>query len=483
MPENKQSSEISSFEVEITDLEVPRHTQIGPQARLVRLLLRWQRPEYRRARLWLSGTLLASLALMLIVTLLNPVAGISSLLADYWPFHSSSAALTAQGALPSQIFFPSLNQIACPATTAWSPKSSLVAILGYTQDCGQNDYVPAQVDLYEAKTSHQITYWQPDAAIFTALQQDPDVPLRLRAQAARKPTPSEAYGGSAMPAIQYGRMLWSPDGSRLAISFHVVSRFMPYNGLFLANIYGGQTRVLFQPDLAENGADQTGPLAWDVQKGSAVSLKALPPALTYTWNAQDQLVPLTPLSTQTHPVTSSPLQPGNPAGGSTFSIWQPGRSYAVVSKNAFTAYRWWSNFAAWSPDGRYVITNITVSDLMESSGQALPSSAILTDMGAQNLPRVSPHDTALFSTAANAQAVAWNPAGTVLAVYDRANVVDLYDCRSGRLIYTLTPTHVDPLSGSAILLSWSPDGNSLLLSSSQWGLITLWSSDALHLGA
>ena len=138
------------------------------------------------------------------------------------------------------------------------------------------------------------------------------------------------------------------------------------------------------------------------------------------------------------------------------------------------AYLWQSSFASWSPDGRFLLTNFAVAGLMEPPGQAFPAPSALSTLGVQGVARVSAHDRALIPAAASARAVAWNPTGTVLAVYDLSGFVDLYDCQTGRHLRLLKPQTGQPLSGSTAHLIWSPDGRFLLLSSAQWGLVTLW---------
>lgn len=135
MPNNDQPNEFNSFEVEITDLDSPQHVQSPARARLEHLLLRWQRPERRRARLWLSGALLTCFAFALIAALFSPAAGVTALLQAHWPFQPPQIPLSAQNAALSQTFLPDFTEIRCPVQTAWSPNSESIAVLGYTQSC------------------------------------------------------------------------------------------------------------------------------------------------------------------------------------------------------------------------------------------------------------------------------------------------------------------------------------------------------------
>jgi WD40 repeat protein len=474
MPDNDQPNEFNPSEVEITDLDLPHHVQSRARARLGHLLLRWQRPERRRARLWLSGALLTCFAFALIAALFSPAAGVIALLQAHWPFQPSQIPLSAQNAALSQTFLPDFTEIRCPVQTAWSPNSESIAVLGYTQSCNQSVYVSAQINLYNAATGLQVAHWQPDQAILAALLNSPGVSLNIRALAVRKPGIGARRVGSPPPAIQYLQMLWSPDSTRVAMSFAASTHLMTYEGLFLADVGGSHAQVLFRSEDQQTEQSRSVPLQWDLQRNTVVPLNTLAPALTYTWSARDTLVPLTPLSAQDNLSTYVALPPGNPVGDRTFSIWQPGRPMVLPFTHTTDAYLWSSNFATWSPDGQSVITNMTFTGLIEPPGRTLPTSGELAALNVQNVIHVSDPDPAFIPASANTRTVAWNPTGTLLAAYALNGVVNLYDCNSGRLLHAFKPSQAHPLAGSATLLSWSPDGHSLLLSSAQWGLITLW---------
>ncbi len=276
-------------------------------------------------------------------------------------------------------------------------------------------------------------------------------------------------------------MLWSPDNQRLAISFAAATLAVNYEGLFLANLNGSHSEVLLQPEFShiDPGQFASFTLQWDLQRATAVSLNSLASALSYAWNARDALVPLSLAAEQSSPFAYTPIPPGNPDGGRVFSIWQPGRPGVLQIMHTPGVYLWSTTFAAWSPDGRYLITNFTFTGLIEPPGQAFPANAALDTLGVKDVPRIPEHDPALISAASNARIAAWNPTGTLLAVYDRAGVIDLYTCCTERLLAFFTPQLTRALSGTAALLSWSPDGRFLLLSSAQWGLITLWKTSNL----
>jgi hypothetical protein len=472
MPEIDQQNIDPAFEIEITDLDaLPTGSPAAPAISgfAGRLLACWQRPAYRRARRWLRHGALVGLACALLVVLLNPAVGITALLAARWP--ARQPVSLAAGAAP---FSRAPGGILCPSQATWSPDSLALAVLGYTQPCAQNDYVPARIDLYAVSPVHRVVSWQPDAAILGALLHPPGVSPRLGFWAVRKPISGMPQKYSAVPPIRYLQMLWSPDGKSLAIVFGAVTRVQTYEGVLLAHMDGTHPRVLLYPEPWQVDPTRWAPLQWNLQSGTAVAQKASASALTYAWNVHDMLVARVPVDSATPSSPYATLPPGNPAGDHIFSIWQPGRPLILSLMHTPGAYLWSSSFAAWAPDGRFLITNFQVNGLMEPPGRAFPTPPALQALGVRSVAHVPVHDRALLTAAATARTVAWNPTGTLLAVYDLSGVVALYDCRSGRQVRLLQPAEAHPLSGSASQLLWSPDGRFLLLSSAQWGVMTLW---------
>ena len=478
MPDSDDALQIEDDEIKIVDLEPGKQSATGLLARLESLVLSWQHPGRRRPRLWLGTGLLVGLICLLLAIIFSPATGLTALLAASW---------SQQGAFPAASLVatpqpPSVDGIACPTQTAWSPDSTLIAVLGYTRSCAADAYVPAQVNLYDAANAHEVAHWQPDQAVLTALLHSPYVSPLTHALQSRKPDSTQAEDPSAAPDIVYQQMIWSPDYTRLALSFMVTTRIIAYAGVFLAQINGSHTQVFLQPTSFQSRPFQPGPaFLWNLQSGSATVSTHLTPALTYTWNQRDQLLPGSPLSTVGNPSTATIIAtpPGNPAGGRSFTIWQPGRTLVLSLMHTPSAYMWSTDFAAWSPDGRYLLTNFTFMGLMEQPGHAFPPASALGQMEASNTPHLAPHDPALIPAASLAQTVAWNPAGTVLAVYDLTGAIELYDAQTGALLRTVKPVVAQALSGSAILLSWSPDGRTLALSSARSGLLTLWGRSSL----
>lgn len=475
-----------TFEVEITDLDSSERAGNALPAYLERMLLCWQRPERRRERRWFGGCLTVCLALLLLAALLSPSTGVTALLAGYWPFTHAQPSLAA--ILASQPASRTPNTIVCPVEAAWSPNSSFVAVLGYTQPCSQQEFIPAQINVYRrvnnASLALPFASWQPDGDILRALLHSPDISPRTRALLSRKPFPGQVRQGTA-PAIEYMQMLWSPDSAHLATSFEVVTSITAYTGLFVASSTGKQARILLHAVPPGFDPRQAPPLVWDLQHGNATSLVALKPALAYSWDARDRLIPTVPLTVRTNLSTYASSPTGNPDGGRSFTVWQPGHPtiLSFLHTPAFlhspSVYAWSTSFAAWSPDERYLVTNFAFTGLMEPPGRPFPATQMLAALRANDLPRVPPHDPVLISASFTVLAVAWNPSGTLLAMYNRTDSIDIYNCQTGQLLQTLKPPRIQPLSGSAVLLRWSPDSRSLLISSAQWGLMNLWGPDRL----
>jgi WD40 repeat protein len=174
-------------------------------------------------------------------------------------------------------------------------------------------------------------------------------------------------------------------------------------------------------------------------------------------------------------VAPQPGPIGNPDGGSSFTIWQPGLAIILSQAHSPSIYIWKTSVTAWSPDGNYLVEGVSLKAIIEPSGRHFPNEGILNDLHLNHTPLLPIRDTALLRATLGSLAMAWRPDGRVLATTNFTGSVDLYDCATGQKLATLIP-HMNhtPISGSPALLRWSPDGTRLLLSSAQWGIINTW---------
>jgi WD40 repeat protein len=287
-----------------------------------------------------------------------------------------------------------------------------------------------------------------------------------------------------MQTISYEHVIWSPDGQRLAVTFELAAQHPSVPGVVLVSRDGEHVQVL----LHRHPSSAAWYTEWDLDSSASNSpavpaLLPLPPAVAYQWGGNGALMPVTMLTHTTVPAAPSLDLVGNPDGSRTFSIWQPGlahRIWLLDSSNAYTMFTWSTDFAAWSPDGRYLITGIGISGLLQPPGQLFPSHKALVSSGLEQAPLLPVHDTVLLRVITSTTALAWSPNGRLLAAYSSGNIVTLYNCASGHKIASLlVPTTVPAPLAHAMVMRWSPDGSRLLLSSVPWGLISLWNLEHL----
>lgn len=403
---------------------------------------------------------------------------------------------------------------------AWSPDSKRVALLGCQSarlgpcDAMQH-YAPNTVLIYAAATGKLVTRIAPDPPVLQELHVlDPtDVPA--------------PPANGLVPVLEgvqllYSAVLWSPDGRRLALPFFasVLPRAglgLIWGGIVLVDSDGTHPRALFAPNLAN-----ASPL-WDMVAGSPLPLAdasasvtplEIPPALTYGWDSHDTLVAQLPLM----PGALAPRLPltsiGNPDGGQSFTIWQPGQILPVSGPgtagggSALFGYVYNTTFVPWSPDGsrlaersgRHPAAPLDVSAVLVPLGRAPPQPASSTRSGQlaqfDYLPVRDPALQELLTLGSSASRfgasgwiVAWRPDGRALAAYgianagDVAKVVTLYDCVTGRILATLPPAPGGsaPLDGyNGGMLRWSPDGTRLLAYVQGSDVLSIW--DITQLG-
>jgi len=306
----EQETEEEDFACEITDLDQSDHVGSSTTSSLASRLLAWQRTPPKR-RYWRLSSALGLLLLLVTFFGLNE-ASISppgSLL------HSPSVAALATPSLPQQ------DGIACLADAAWSPDSQFIAVLGYTQDCPQDEYVPGVVNLYNVHSHHLMKQLHPDAAIMRVLYGS----LVSKGRSFGKQPPVSGSEGPP-PVLFYVHVTWSPDSRRLAFTFEIALIQPLLHGVVLMKSDGTNAQVLLQaqstsaPLYAEWDTRHTKAAAFNTSP-AVPSFTPLPPALAYHWGTGGTLVPQTLLTDNQVPVAPLPGPVGNPDGNTSFTIW------------------------------------------------------------------------------------------------------------------------------------------------------------------
>ena len=169
---------------------------------------------------------------------------------------------------------------------------------------------------------------------------------------------------------------------------------------------------------------------------------------------------------------------GNPDGSAFFTIWQPGfTTFTTIAGY----YAWSTSFSTWSPDGRYLIDDITLHGFYKPPSSIIPDIQALSKLKLRHYRLVTVRKVALDELLWGSPLVSWRPDGRVLATYYARGIIVLYNSRTGQMLQTLfLPTNQHLLAGSLALLRWSPDGSHLLLSSPSQGLLNIWGPGQLE---
>lgn len=465
-------------EVELSDL--PEHTPLRAD----------KDRRVRRARLLRRSTVFAALALVVVTLIYTLWRAI--------PSPPQGQATPAASAIAR--FLPPAG-LGCMQGAAWDPTSAYIALVGTPDNfCSNGGYTPNVVNIYRARTASLVRQLRPDAAVFAALSMPQPAPVT--------PTPQQGPPPGS-PQLTYQTLRWSPDGKLLALSFAQSFSYDPtreyqvINGLVLIDPDGSHERVLVD----RSGVSlQPAYTVWDLQTGTIIPIaspsppieaqyftpNSLPLALSYSWNSDGSVASGAPLASgaQSPPLALDLV--GNPIGGRSFGLWQPGQitvlAVPIVAQQGPTyLYLFQSTFAAWSPDGRYVVDNLSMGGLLIPAGQPAPSRAVLRAVQLDQAPQLPVRDAALqqalahdlplpVSLANNPPSdtvpLAWRPDGKVLAILTEGNGYILRSAATGHVLSTvrfiqLPPSDLSPPGafGTQNTPLWSPDGTHLLLPS------------------
>jgi hypothetical protein len=419
----------------------------------------------------------------------------------------------------------SLHGLDCIQDAAWSPNAQQVPLLGYGGQCPSDDpssymYQPGVLQIYSVVTGQLLHTILPDATVH-ALPDSPASPADVN--------PGTTISGTSKTVLVYTHVLWSPDGSKLALTFAIMTwpgqgniPVPAFRGIVLVNADGTHEHAAI---LRETGQQDSyfllTALRWDTTSLSSLTatvrqsygpLISMPLGNGYSWSPDDHLIPAGSLTS-----ASSPTGPvGDPDGGNAFTIWQPAIIELFAEPEAPYVYTWYSSFLAWSPDGRYLIDSVSLRGVVHPVGEPIPTAGELDEVVGPLTPPTMPiRDTAqqqlyvlLTKIAAGGNKlfgdIAWNPTGRILAaISDNGSSdatsgsassppVTLYDSATGKSLGTLQPpavTHASANGSSSSsdinlisLLRWSADGSHLLVYSDQTGIITIWGPSMLPHG-
>lgn len=434
------------------------------------------------------------------------------------------------------IITPVSDDLDCLRDMAWSSDLHMIAMVGYAAGCplalhpydvGYMEIAPllyqgplvrgndgsGVVAIYDAQHGVRINTFAPDNIVYKAiLSQEPVTPAFTAWLAQADQSPPGNF------AINYTHILWRSGNQKLILVFNFYlpdgapvtgasGKVLPghiIQGLLITDLAGQHTQILLQA----GGQQAAGAIVWDLTTGRAAGtttpytpFASQPPALTYSWASSGALLEgslLTSSSIPAAPVTGSVGAPL--AGAPSFSAWQSGSIATTLTPKAPGPYlrnavTFTTDFAAFSPDNRYLVTSIALAGLViAAQGATDPtlSNEKLALYGWQAAPRLPLRDPGFRAAIALAEAnsdqssgpaayVAWRPDGRVIAVsaFTTSGVLKLYDTSTGKQIGSLVPPNV-ALNGAGLLgglLMWSSDGRSLAYYDGS--TISLWSGALL----
>jgi WD40 repeat protein len=408
-----------------------------------------EQPLTMRQKVWRVGGITLTLALVAVL------------------FGQSLASLA--GNAWNRAFPPPPGPIAtCLHDAQWSPSGNRLAVLGYTGNCGETmEHLSGVLDIYDGTGQRRIRQIALDTLLVSAetrLAQTVDT-----------------------DHISLGQVLWLNGEKQLAITFSLPPRAGSGQtttefGIITLDPSGanGGPRVQFEEILNRYGTYYPIPgisLIWDLATGHTQMIasatqyfyeNALPLAYQYKWSGQGVVAD-----------SRNQMSIGNAQSGASFALWQAGWLTSISPTDAATngdAHVFFqTNFAAVSPDGRFVMAPIAMQTLVAPhlSGPTPPQ----PDNHGE-LPIVLTRDQAFLkilqsiptNTAAGAAMpityIAWRPDGKQVATFNLKDdqKVNIYDCATGRLLKSVSePPQPSTFSGILGALRWSPDGERLML--------------------
>ena len=370
---------------------------------------------------------------------------------------TGSGHATPTGSAPAATL-RAVGDFTCALPPAWSPDGKTYAVLGAPVPCSEVASLPLAehqdiviVDAATGAISHRIALapYLANLSLRTCLGVATECP----------------------PVV-----LWSPDGSRLALGLAATERngALSAFALLVIPVNGGAATVIHGP-LFSSAPSSTAPYrVFDLTAHTARALSlstSLNTADSLSWTANGNLA-------ANHAATPQPV--GNPDGGASFSPWQPALAGATGSGKIDVGSLY--PFGAWSPDGRFVTLDLrTHFHVYPGAADATP------DTSGAIVGRVS-RDAALTAVIADlaahpdaTYALAWDDAGAHLLTVACASAttakLTVRSTATGAVVTTATLSfggYTTSCQQSALLPSWSPDGAHILLAAPDLGAAVVW---------
>lgn len=402
----------------------------------------------------------------------------------------------------------------CPAGAAFSHDGARLAVFGPAAGCD------AHGALIRRDQSHVLAVYDTRAGVIERLiPLDPLVASSLASRSSGQ--------ARAVRAVRYVGLGWTPDDTRFAALFAAFDTPGPAtqdalvaSGIVLVDITTGAGTLIHG-----DGGFFDAPLGayvglpvYDLAGGAVSAPFVSPAGLAFAWSGQERpeaILPLDGPPPRQLPISAGPRYPvGQPGGGATFTIWQPGYVLGPRASAAFagihgTTGAFVTTFPTWSPSGAHATLMVAGVALAAPpdmpSAPAVPLGAGPLVLAPDRLTQVPARDAALVAVQREIGAdgwaqVAWNPDGSLLAsiacVADGGGeTLTLRDTQTGAIM-SAEPLRLpagDPgcrgfgagedtgdYPQSNLTLLWSPDGAHVLVSDQHAGQLTLWSVTATH---
>jgi len=396
----------------------------------------------------------------------------------------------------------------CPAGAAFSHDGARLAVFGPAAGCDAHGALIAR------DQPHVLAVYDTHTGVIERL-----IPLdTLVASSLALRSPDHA---PIVRAMRYVGLGWTPDDTRFAALFAAFDTPGPAtqdalvaSGMVLVDIATGASTLIhgdggfFDAPLGT----YTGLPVYDLAEAAVSAPFVSPAGLAFAWSGQDQpeaILPLDGRPLRQLPISAGPRYPvGQPDGGATFTLWQPGYVLGPRASASFagihgTTGAFVTTFPTWSPSGTHATLMVAGVALaappnMPPAPAATPGAGPLV-LAPDRLTLAPARDAALRAVQREIGAdgwaqVAWNPGGSLLAsiacVAGGDETLTLRDTQTGAIVSAAPlrlPT-ADPGCGGFsagedigdyaqpnLTLLWSPDGAHVLVSDQHAGQLVLWS--------